>query len=91
MTLVTQAPEENVPTPRTRSQSQISASNNAQDSGDVPASVEGEEKKADGTSQEFQEQDEKLKKSYEQFYEVIKAHQGDQIIRLAKKEEITTS
>ena len=86
MTLVTQAPEESAPATRSRSHSQVSSSKNAQDGSDVPESAE--EKKGES---EFQEQDDKLKKNYEEFYEVIQAHQADPIVTLTKKEERTTA
>lgn len=76
------------PQPRSRSQSQASSHNNAQDGSDAP---DGEERKADALSQEMLDQDERLKKNYEEFNEVIKAHQTDEIKTLTRKEERTTT
>ena len=41
--------------------------------------------------QQIQDHEEKVQKTYEDFYEVIRAHQGDEVIALTSKEDKSTA
>ena len=93
LTLVTQGQEESIAGAASRSRSQSQASqNNAQDGSEVAdADAASEEKKGEAPpAQEISEQDEKLRKNYEEFYQVIQAHQNDEPKLLTNKDQKTS-
>ena len=75
LTVATQSPSEET-APRSRKMS-LSSQNIDQTE---------EERLEAKTAAEAQEQEEKMKKSYEEFYEVIRAHQGEQVQTLTPKD-----
>ena len=89
ITMVNQGPADEAAqpqpkTPRSRSQSQASQ-NNGQDGSEVPdmdpatAAAKAEEQKV---APEVLDQDEQMKRTYEEFNEVVRAHQADEVLTL---------